>query len=145
MPATKPTARRSDSRWWQRCLKMDAHGNYPKWWQWFIPRHGNWGAPGWSGGAWVKDPARTDWSVPPIDALDDLCREHDRDYQDGELWIMADLCLVAGLHRLEPPPSRYGRLYRRGAIVCFSFHMLWMTLTGWWSYYAPPANKGEEI
>lgn len=135
--------KRDKPRCWQRLLKRDAHGNYPEWWQWLFPRYGNYGAPGWSGGAWVDDPAKTDWSVAPVDALDAVLMQHDRDYQDGELWVLADVNLVAALHNLTPPASLHGRAYRIGAIVIFSIHVAYMLLFGRWNYLEPLSDEGN--
>jgi len=46
-----------------------------------LPRYGNWGGPGWSGGQWQENYENTDWTVPPTDSLDALFKEHDLSYQ----------------------------------------------------------------
>lgn len=89
-----------------------------KWWQLF-PRYGNWGAPGYSAGVWNNDPALTDWSVPGIDAMDDLFKWHDWAYQHGFDRDAADHNLVVDLLALQVS-GWYARFYRIGAIVVFS-------------------------
>ena len=44
-----------------------------------IRGHGNWCGPGWSAGQWkdAKDLTLDDLSVPAVDELDQLCKEHD--------------------------------------------------------------------
>lgn len=116
--------------------KADSHGNYPEWWQWFVPRYGNWGAPGWSGGAWVDDPAKTDWEVGSVDDLDEIFKVHDKAYQDGELWIDADIDMIIALHKFEPVGLTQ-RLYRAGAIIAFSLHVCYMLITGRWYFIDP--------
>lgn len=103
-----------------RILKRDCRGKAPKWWQWFIPRYGNWGGPGWSAGCW--NPAKTDWEHPVvggIGGMDWAMREHDYIYQrNGDLdW--ADRQLVEDLLRASVTGA-YARAYRVGAMVCFS-------------------------
>lgn len=48
---------------------------------WFIPRYGNWGGPGWSSGRWHNCYENTDWSIPAVDSLDELFKEHDLNYK----------------------------------------------------------------
>lgn len=90
-----------------------------KWWQ-ILPSYGNWGGPGWSSGFWHQDPTLTDWTVPPVDYMDALFRDHDRAYQTpGADRSSADYLLVHCL-ALYQPKTLYGRLYRIGAIVLFT-------------------------
>ena len=96
-------------------LKRDPAGNYPRWWQWFFPRHGAWGGPGWSGRRW--NPTATDWTCPAIDAMDALFREHDRAYQTGGDRSAADRELVKRLARLRAAGAG---AYRLGAMACFT-------------------------
>lgn len=122
------------NRLFQRFLKRDAFGGYPEWWQWFVPRYGNWGGPGWSGGRWNVGADRADRIMEPADALDEALMRHDGDYQAGELWVLADTNLVAALHNLAPPAGLYGRLYRLVAIEVFSLHVWWMLRAGRWNH-----------
>jgi hypothetical protein len=88
------------------------------------PRYGNWGGPGWSGGTFPARPSDTDWSIPGIDSMDDLFKEHDRGYQDAlsaynsqdinksemiGFWDDADKNLVSGLGGLSRSPGRWSR------------------------------------
>lgn len=50
--------------------------SWPRWLS-----HGNWTAPGLSGGRWVDDPSQVDWSVDGIDELDRAAKQHDFRYQ----------------------------------------------------------------
>ena len=56
--------------------------------------HGNWTAPGLSGGRWVDDPSQVDWSVDGIDELDRAAKIHDWRYQHGLPRWVADYWLV---------------------------------------------------
>lgn len=100
-------------------LKMDAHGNLPQWWQWFFPRWGNYGCPGWSSGRWCSHPDETDWSIPAVDAMDELFKQHDWAYQHGFDRNTADHNLVQELKALEVC-GVWATLYRAGAMACFS-------------------------
>lgn len=105
-------------------------GNSPYWWQRLIPRYGNWGGVGWSAGRWNNDPAATDWTVPPVDAMDALFKAHDRAYQTGACRIEADRLMVGGLREVGVK-GLYARLYRGGAMAVFSAHALWLELGGY--------------
>jgi hypothetical protein len=113
-------------------LKVDASGNLPAWWQWPIPRYGNWACPGWSGAAWVSDPVATDWSVPPVDAMDMACKVHDWLYQHGWDRDLADRELVRALKDCRPA-TLHGKMYRLLAIVAFtawpSVRRLWRKIS----------------
>lgn len=98
---------------------MSTTGNSPYWWQRLIPRYGNWGGVGWSGGVWNNDPALTDWDVDPVDAMDDLFKWHDQAYQTGMNLDTADAVLVAALGVVRVDGLR-ARLYRIGARVVFT-------------------------
>jgi len=50
----------------------------------YVPTHGNWAGPGWSGGQRVTDSSKIDWSVPAIDQTDAAAKDHDRAYADAE-------------------------------------------------------------
>jgi hypothetical protein len=56
--------------------------------------YGNWGGPGWCGGEYVSDPAKTNWNVPAVDDMDDEFKSHDWKYQHGFSQWYADLNLV---------------------------------------------------
>lgn len=110
-----------------RLIKRDAFGGTPLWWQWFIPRYGAWGGVGWSAGRWNNDPGVTDWSVDPLDAMDALFKEHDRAYQSGVDWAVADMILVADLRKITVS-GMAACLYRIGAMVVFTLHARWRAL-----------------
>ena len=97
-------------------LKRDLVGGYPRWWQWFVPRYGAWGGPGWSGWRW--NPRYTDWAYPAQDAMDVGFRHHDYAYQTGGSRRNADAELSRYLRRLRLP-GLYPRCYRLAAIVIF--------------------------
>lgn len=106
-------------------MQLDKHPSAspsPLWWQRLFPRYGNWGAPGWSAGAWNNDPEATDWTVPAIDAMDAAFKRHDWRYQHGRDMVLADVRLLRDLQYVEPP-TRYGRLYRRAARLVFAAHI----------------------
>ncbi|WP_286162322.1 calcium-binding protein, partial [Duganella sp. HH101] len=46
--------------------------------------YGNYGGPGWTGGAFVGPTERGNFDVAPKDALDGFFRQHDMDYADAE-------------------------------------------------------------
>ncbi len=71
---------------------------WPRW-----LKYGNWTGPGWSGGAWVRDPAKIDWSVPGKNRVDDLGKLHDWNTQHGDMpqW-QADAIYIRGLWELNP-------------------------------------------
>lgn len=48
--------------------------------------HGNWCGPGWTAGQYknAKDMEPSDFDVPAIDDLDQLCKEHDIALHDAE-------------------------------------------------------------
>lgn len=98
---------------------MSTTGNRPHWWQRLIPRYGNWGGVGWSGGVWCNDPALTDWDVDPIDDMDTVFMWHDEAYQTGKALDIADAVLVAALRALRVTGIR-ARLYRIGAMFVFT-------------------------
>ena len=100
-------------------MPLSMSANKPYWWQCLIPRYGNWGGVGWSAGRWNNDPTLTDWSIPAIDAMDELFKVHDWAYQNGIDLDKADRELVAGLWCLSISGFREN-LYRAGAIVVFS-------------------------
>ena len=106
-----------------------------------LPRYGNWGGPGWSGGKWQDNYENTDWSVPARDALDSLFKDHDRAYQKAiadlpedqreESFNKADLTLSQEADRLpinpskwyEPPTTAtwlYAYIYRKLVIFLFN-------------------------
>lgn len=104
-----------------------------------LPRYGNWGGIGYSGGAFPGSPAETDWSVPPVDSMDDLFKRHDKVYQYAiehaptvEMrnadWEEADKWLVRSLQDMpidtrkwaQPPRSPlYARIFRYFSIGVF--------------------------
>lgn len=103
-------------RWF---LKMDTYGGLPKWWQWFCPRYGNYGGPGWSAGRWNDDPACTEWNVPGSDPQDELYKAHDWAYQHGFVLDAADWALVQDLKDVRPD-TIYGKFYRLVAMTAFT-------------------------
>lgn len=98
---------------------MPTTANSPRWWQRLIPRYGNWGGVGWSAGRWNNDPALTDWSVEPVDALDAECKFHDWAYQHNFDRDAADWNLVRGLKGVRPA-TLYGKFYRLLAMAAFT-------------------------
>lgn len=46
----------------------------------YVPIYGNYCGPGWTGGERVDANAPGDFSVPPVDAIDALCKVHDEQY-----------------------------------------------------------------
>ena len=46
-----------------------------------IRGHGNWCGPGWTAGQWkdASELTKEDYDVPAIDALDQVCKDHDID------------------------------------------------------------------
>lgn len=104
-------------------------GSDRKWWQYLIPKYGNWGGPGYSAGIWNNDPTKTDWNVPALGPMDQAFKDHDRVYQNGGDIPMADAVLVARLHQITVSGCR-SRLYRAGAIFIFSLRVWWFTWTG---------------
>lgn len=106
-----------------------------------LPRYGNWGGPGWSGGQWQDNYENTDWSVPPRDSLDALFKEHDRGYQKAianisnlqereEEFNRIDKILSELADKLDPDPKKwpeppttaswwYAWIYRKLVIVIF--------------------------
>ena len=93
--------------------------NKPYWWQRLCPRYGNWGGIGWSAGKWNNDPLLTDWSVPSIDAMDELFKWHDWAYQHCLDRDVADHNLVQDLLALDVN-GLYPKFYRLGAIAVFT-------------------------
>ncbi|WP_206526430.1 MULTISPECIES: hypothetical protein [unclassified Mesorhizobium] len=60
-----------------------------------VPTYGNYGGPGWTGGAW-----RGDFKMPPADIQDGFYKQHDTDYRDAitlDDKIAADKKLVVSL------------------------------------------------
>lgn len=107
-------------------LKMDAHGGLPEWWQWFIPRCGNWGGVGWSAGRWLKTGNTTDWDIPSLSPLDELYKEHDRRYRPSESRLHGDLQLLEGLSTVHVD-GFYLRLYRHVSALAFGAHAGWLS------------------
>lgn len=89
-----------------------------KWWQYLIPKYGNWGGPGWCGGRYCNDSSMTDWTVPPMDDMDALFKNHDMLYQAGIRHSIADGELVRGLHDVGVK-GWYANGYRIGALIVF--------------------------
>jgi len=114
-------------------------------WQRLIPKYGNYGGPGWSGGAMMDDYSEVDWSVVPSDSLDWLFHCHDKVYQKAieqeinkeitdkemtKLWLGGDKVLVDGINLLSNNPkewplpptinsNRYAWFYRKIALAAF--------------------------
>lgn len=87
--------------WWPKCLT-----------------YGNWGGPGWSGGVFNNDPAKTDWTVPSIDHMDEAFKQHDLMYQRGMSRCNADRILCAKLEYINPK-GIWANIYKIGAKVIF--------------------------
>ena len=109
-----------------------------------LPRYGNWGGPGWSGGKWQENYENTDWEVPARDSLDVLFKIHDRSYQQAIAnfpedkrepeFDKADKVLSNSADELSKNPSEwpeppktaswlYAWLYRKLVIVIFHLVM----------------------
>ena len=113
-------------------------------WQYLIPKYGNFGGPGWSGGAMMSNYNEVDWSVEPVDSLDELFHKHDTYYQEAiknrdsgrytvdqkdQKWLEADNILIYDLEDLPIDPKEwenkpkgstfYAWLYRKLAIYGF--------------------------
>jgi RHS repeat-associated protein len=54
---------------------------YPFDWYHYVPTHGNWCGPDWSGGWHPSLHKRKDGPAPPTDPLDELCKQHDAAYE----------------------------------------------------------------
>jgi len=116
-----------------------------KLWQYLFPTYGNYGGPGWSGGARMNNYAEVDWSVQPSDSLDECFHDHDKDYQasiakfdsgeindveKNQMWVKADEALVGRIKEISADPkkwpkpptknsTKYAWFYRKGALVGF--------------------------
>lgn len=116
-----------------------------RWWQYLVPKYGNFGGPGWSGGAMMDNYDEVDWFVRPTDSLDQCFHDHDRRYQfaiqeedDGIIdevdklckWIGADGVLISEMNNLSSDPKEwkipptahsnaYAWFYRKAAIIIF--------------------------
>jgi hypothetical protein len=88
--------------------------NWPK----FLT-YGNWGGPGWSGGKFVHDPKLVDWSVPAIDEMDELFKQHDLRYQTDGNRQEADKILLREL-KLYNPKGLRSNIYYWGVIFSFN-------------------------
>ena len=108
-----------------------------------VPTYGMWGGPGWSGGQYQNKYENTDWSVKPVDSMDSLFKNHDKQYQQAihkfdeglitieeksRLWKEADKKLQKNLDDLAKDPNRwpvkpsnytYAWIYRKCAIFLF--------------------------
>lgn len=115
-------------------------------WQYLIPKYGNFGGPGWSGGAIMANYDEVDWSIQPADSLDWCFYTHDKKYQaaiekekNGEIenlemrraWAQADRDLIQDIDNIpidpkewEQKPTKnsmfYAWLYRKLAIYSFT-------------------------
>jgi hypothetical protein len=84
-----------------------------------VPTYGNWGGPGWCGGEWQDDPAKTNWDVAAKDEMDAAFKNHDYFYQHyPEARKNADLDLVWRLAGCKPT-SAYGVFYKFAATLVF--------------------------
>lgn len=81
--------------------------------------YGNWGGPGWSGGRFESDRSKVDWSVKPVDAMDEAFKLHDLGYQTGEKRSKIDLHLVRTLW-VTDAKGIWPNMYRIGAMTIFS-------------------------
>ena len=117
-----------------------------KTWQYLVPKYGNFGGPGWSGGAMMDSYDEVDWSVKPMDSLDETFHCHDTGYQEaiekeknGDIsyvemrrkWVKADMELVARIKKIPADPRKWERkpvtccklyswFYRKCALAVFS-------------------------
>lgn len=108
-----------------------------------LPRYGNWGGIGYSGGTFPDAPAQTNWDVPAVDTMDELFKQHDKLYQyaiehcptieyRNADWEFADQWLVCSLLDIpidpgkweRPPRSKlYARIFRY-----FSIGIFWLKI-----------------
>lgn len=124
-------------------------------WQYLIPKYGNYGGPGWSGGAMMSNYNDVDWSNKPVDSLDWRFLDHDKRYQksiklrdDGTIsdyemhnrWNEADKNLIKEISNIPIDPSEwsfpptthsifYAWLYRKLAIYGFALKVWIYNLT----------------
>jgi len=82
-----------------------------------IPTYGNWGGPGWSSGAYTDNKEEVNWNVPPVDAMDQAFKEHDRMYQLGYPEL-GDVNLLIALTEINTK-GVYAYAYRVGAFIVF--------------------------
>lgn len=80
--------------------------------------YGNWGGPGWSGGEFVHDRDRVDWTVPPVDEMDALFKIHDFEVQNKIQGAHAGL-YHGLLNMVMKPKGTWSRFYRYAAIAVF--------------------------
>jgi len=121
-----------------------------KLWQYLFPVYGKYGGPGWSGGIRINDYRDVDWSVEPVDSLDQCFYNHDKDYQYSIelkdenkiellekylLWIKADEKLVKSIKEISANPKEWDRppvensikyawFYRKAALIGFWFKII---------------------
>ena len=114
-------------------------------WQYLVPKYGNFGGPGWSGGVMISTYADVDWGIIPKDSLDETFHDHDKHYQDAiekkdtgiiddiemhHRWIKADIELVNNIRLIPTNPKEWDRkpesrilyswFYRKTSLVIFS-------------------------
>ena len=97
-----------------------------KWYQYVLPTYGNWGGPGWSGGAYIDDPKHMNWLVQPIDAVDAAFYRHDWKYQHGYDRRKADIELLEELGVINAYGVR-ANAYKIGAEVAITLKLLFNT------------------
>ena len=73
------------------------------------PTYGNWGGPFYSGGRFTVEPDHIDYTVEPIDSLDECYRDHDLNYVILKDEFKSDWQLVIDLAKLEFPMSKWHR------------------------------------
>jgi len=115
-------------------------------WQYLVPKYGNFGGPGWSGGAMMSSYNEVDWSIEPVDSLDRGFYDHDCGYQcaielehNGDIsyaemrrrWVEADVNLVNYIKSIPANPKEwdvkpttssnlYSWFYRKCALIIFT-------------------------
>lgn len=91
--------------------------------------YGNYCGPGHTAGKHGSIPEDIDWCVPPVDAMDELCRAHDAGYESYHQAdrLAADRTFVAGLEKLsgaklyprDPKKATAAERYRLRAMKFF--------------------------
>jgi len=138
-----------------------------KLWEYLVPHYGNYGGPGYSGGAMMDNYDEVDWSVEPTDSLDQCFHDHDRNYQahikdfdEGkitnkeklQLWTEADKILIKEMDELSPNPkkwpetptknsNKYAWFYRKVSIGIF---WIKVKLCTWRNGEYKPQSSSEE-
>lgn len=92
-----------------------------------VPTYGEYGGPGWSGGAFVEADETPDYTVLPEDDLDALFLAHDQAYDfpsNDFSQAIADIVLIQEIQALpEDAVSGEGDLYAGGAMLAMLYQI----------------------